>query len=465
MGGSPEFDALSEEGAGHDWRIVRVNFSWDNGGTLFLRLRRAVALIVLAAALLSSGEAWAQTPIMHGRAAVLIDGSTGQVLFNYNAGVRNYPASTTKLLTALVAVEHGSLDQIITVSAQAIDQPPGSSACYISVGEQQRLEYLLYGLLLSSGNDCADAIAEGLTGGHPGQFLIWMNETARRVGAQDSQFRNPHGLHNPEHYTTAVDLARIARAAMANPVVRRIAGTKEFNWPGKNNGTYYNHNAMLFTYDGTVGGKNGFTEQAGLTLVSSAERDGQFFVGVVLGESSRLNQYDDMKALLDYGFEKFEARQVVTIGTPLGEVTVKNGLSQKVRAVTTEGFQVAAPKGGDPEITVSAKTSTDVTAPVEAGAPLGQAEIRVGGQLLGTVLLVADISVAATPPLQNHVKRWGLSILKGLAWTLLSLIIFRVVVKTIRRMIRRRRKLRRRPVPTQSTHPGPARSAGPGPSP
>lgn len=423
-----------------------------------MRLQRAVALIVFATALLLSDQGWAQTPVMHGRAAILIDGTTGQVLFDYNSAVRNYPASTTKLLTALVAVEHGSLDQIITISSKAIDQPPGSSACYISVGEQQRLEYLLYGLLLSSGNDCADAIAEGLTNGQPEQFLVWMNETAKRVGATNSQFRNPHGLHDPEHYTTAADLAKIAQAALANSIVRRIAGTKEFNWPGKNNGTYYNHNAMLFTYDGTVGGKNGFTEQAGLTLVSSAERDGQFLVGVVLGESSRLNQYNDMKALLDYGFEAFEAREVVTAGTPMGEVAIKDGLLPQVRLTTSKGFEVMVSRGGDSSVSVSANIPTEVTAPIEAGTVLGQVEVRVGGQLLGMVPLVAEISVEAKPPLQNHVKNWVLSVLKGLAWTLLGLLVFRTVVKTIRRIIRRRRRLRRPPVRAQSTY---SRSAAP----
>lgn len=389
---------------------------------------------------------------LHGSAALLMDGQTGQILYEENGFARRYPASTTKLLTALVALEHGSLDQIITVSAKAIAQEPDSSSCYLNQGEQQRLEYLLLGLLLSSGNDCADAMAEGLTDGNPSQFLAWMNETARRLGAVHSNFTNPHGLHDDAHYSTAQDLALIARGALANPTLRQMAATREFVWPGKNNGTYYNHNAMLFTYDGTVGGKNGFTEQARLTLVSSAERNGQFLIGVVLGVDSRSNQYNDMTDLLNFGFDSFEKKPVMVSGTPQGNLKVEDGLKETVELVVNGSVLVSARRGKEPEVTLRKTIPESVNAPIVAGQKIGVIQVLEGDWIVGSVDVVAQDPVEAKPLLWETVKVKALTALKWMGVTLVGLTALRIVVKAIRRSIRtrRRRRSRHRPVPAQN---------------
>lgn len=373
---------------------------------------------------------------MHGRAAFLIDGLTGQVLFDYNGSVRNFPASTTKLLTALVAVEHGRLDQVIKVSARAIDQAPDSSSCYLNLGEEQKLEYLLHGLLLASGNDCAVAIAEGISKGDSAQFSAWMNETAHRIGATQSAFTNPHGLHDPEHYTTASDLALIARAALADPIVQKIAGTREFNWPSKSNGTYYNHNAMLFTYDGSIGGKTGFTEQAGLTLVSAAKRDGRTLIGVVMGEDFKTNQYGDMKALLDYGFAEFEHKVAVAAGTPQGNISVLEGRKEVVAVATQNDVVVSVPKGAEPRVTLERKFEGQVKAPIQVGRPVGTLEVRDGNILLATVPVTAREAIEAKPPVLENLRGWGLSALRGLGLTIIGLLAFRTIVKGTRRLLR-----------------------------
>ena len=357
----------------------------------------------------------------------------------------NYPASTTKLLTALVAVEHGKLDQKIIVSEHAVDKAPDSSSCYLNKGEEQPLEYLLYGLLLPSGNDCADAIAEGVTGGKPEQFVAWMNETAKRVGATSSHFANPSGLHDPAHYTTALDLALISRAAFANPVVRKISGTQSFFWPGKSGpekdkNIYYNHNQMVFTYDGTVAGKTGYTEEAGLTLVNAAEKNGLLLVGVVMGEPFQQTQYQDMADLLDMGFADFERKTAVARGLETEAVAVTGGTGTQVTAVAGSDFWVAAPKGGAPRVTTKARLEPKVTAPVKEGQKLGDLEIREGDRLLGTVPLLAKEAVAAKPATGARLMAGALTALKWVAGIFLGLFLFRTIVKTARRLLRRSRK-------------------------
>lgn len=369
-----------------------------------------------------------------------MDGTTGQVLYHQSGFARNYPASTTKLLTALVALERGRLDQTIRISEKAIAQPPGSSSCYLNPGEQQPLEYLLIGLMLSSGNDCADAIAEGLTNGQPQQFVGWMNQTAKRLGATESNFMNAHGLHHPEHYSTAHDLAIIAKAALEHPVLREIAGTKSFDWPGKNNGTYYNHNAMLFTYEGTVGGKTGFTEQAGLTLVSSAERQGRFLIGVVMGVDSRTNQYNNMTALLDYGFEEFESRLVIETGAPMGNVALENGAKESVGAVAGGSLRVSVKKGTEPALSVTRNLPPTAKTPVAVGDQLGEIIVAQDGRQIGIIPIIAQESVAFREPILARTWDWAVAVGKWVGALFVGLLLFRTVVKTTRRVIRNRRR-------------------------
>lgn len=409
-------------------------------GISFLFKRLAISAMAALLISMPAHSALASAPAMHGRAALLLDGQTGQVLFDYNGNVRNFPASTTKLLTALVAVEHGKLDQVVKVSAKAVDQAPDSSSCYLNRGEDQKLEHLLIGLLLVSGNDCAVAIAEGVAGGNAEQFVSWMNETAKRVGAVNSQFTNPHGLHEAGHYTTAHDLALIAQAALSNRTVEKIATTKEFNWPGKNNGTYYNHNAMLFTYEHTSGGKTGFTEEAGLTLVNTAKKDGRWLIGVVMGEDSKVNQYRDMEALLEYGFANFEHKVVVAAGTPQGNIQVLGGTKEVVAASAQGNVVMAVPRGTEPKVTLDRKVETSINAPVSVGQPVGTLDVREGDRVIATVAITAREAIEAEPPFLANLLSWTLTALKWLGGIALGLLAFRTTVKAIRRVIRSRRR-------------------------
>ncbi len=393
-------------------------------------------VLILIAALPASATS---PPEGNGRAVLLMDGVTGQVLYQQNGSNRNFPASTTKLLTALVAVEHGKLDQKIRISKEAVAKGPDSASCYVNEGEEQPLEYLLYGMLLRSGNDCADAIAEGLAGGNRDQFITWMNETAQRLGSTNSHFVNPHGLHENDHYISALDMALIARAALANPVIREISGTKEWVWPGKNNGTYYHTNNMIHYYDGVVGGKNGFTEEARYTLVTAAERDGLYLIGVTLGFEDKVQLYTAMEGLLDYGFANFVKAEAVGAGSPLGEIQVEEGKQPKVPVMAGTGFAVSRPKDGPQSVTVIPKLQDQVKAPVTQGQNLGVLEIRDGDRLLGTVPALASQAVEARPQWGRDLGSWVLTGLKWLLSLLVGLWIFRTVVRTVRRTLRRRR--------------------------
>lgn len=384
----------------------------------------------------------ASPPVLRGKAVLLMDGLTGQILYQQNGAEKNYPASTTKLLTALVAAEHGKLNQKIRVSKEAVDKAPDSASCYISEGEEHPLEYLLYGLLLRSGNDCADAIAEGVTGGNPRQFITWMNETATRLGAKHSHFSNPHGLHAPDHYTTAADLAVIARGALANPVVRKISATKEFVWPGKEqNGTYHNGNDLLMTRNDVIGGKTGFTEQAQHTLVIAAEKDGRQLLAVVMGYEQKQIELEDMSAFLDYGFENFVRDDAVRAGALQGQIKVSDGGNTHTVPVMAETtFAVTLPKDGSLQVSVIPKLDSDLKAPVSQGQQVGVLEVRDGDQVLGTVPVVAKEAVAVGPTFWQTAGAWALNVVKWLAIIFAGLLAFRTVVKTMRRVLRRRRK-------------------------
>lgn len=410
---------------------------------------RKLAILVMAgtffllAALPASA---AGPPALRGKAMLLMDGLTGQILYQQNGTVTNFPASTTKLLTALVAVEHGKLNQTIRVSQEAVNKGPDSASCYVSAGEEHPLEHMLYGLLLPSGNDCADAIAEGLAGGDRDQFLTWMNETAQRIGATNSHFTNPHGLHDHNHYTTALDLALIARAALADPDIRRIASTREWLWPGKNNGTYYNNNGLLWTYPDkelgrtVVGGKTGYTEAAGFTLVVAAEQQGRLLIGVTMGYENRSHEFADMEALLTYGFEDFVQVDAVKAGELQGEIQVTEGKAPKVPVLAESSFAVTGPRNGSPKVTVVPRLESELKAPVTQGQAVGLLEVRDGDKVIGTVPVIAAAGVEPLPTFWQDATRWALTGLKWAAILLGGLLVFRILVKTVRRFLRRRRQ-------------------------
>jgi D-alanyl-D-alanine carboxypeptidase (penicillin-binding protein 5/6) len=281
-------------------------------------LRQVAAVLVLLTILLSAtagtGQAaGADDPVLPAKAYVLIDATTGQVLYAYHGDEQLPVASTTKILTAILALERGNLDDIVTVGQKPYDT--GGTTIWLEVGEQQTLHDLLLALMLESANDAAVAIAEHLAGSEA-QFVGWMNDKARELGATHTHFANSHGLQDPDHYSTARDLALIARYAMRNQTFRNLVSMEEATIPGyKDNPSRHlvSHNRLLGYYEGANGIKNGFTEEAGLTNVASARRGDTELIAVVLGAQSQI--WTSSMALLDFGFSHYDALAVVEKGS------------------------------------------------------------------------------------------------------------------------------------------------------
>ena len=233
--------------------------------------------------------------------AILIDTKDKTVLFEKNADKKMYPASTTKIMTALVALETleeigAGQDSRVTVPDEAAGLE--GSSVYLKAGQQVTMEELLYGMMLQSGNDAAAAVAI-CCGGDMETFVEKMNDKAAALGCGSTHFTNPSGLHDEEHYTTARDLAIIGAAAMEREDFRRIVSAE--SWQSQDTGrSYVNKNKTLFQYDGGNGIKIGYTKASGRTLAASAERDGKVLIAVVLNDH---NWFEDAYGMLDYGFE------------------------------------------------------------------------------------------------------------------------------------------------------------------
>ena len=245
--------------------------------------------------------------------SILMDVDSGRVLYEHNADKQMLIASTTKILTALVAIREGDLDDVVKVSREAA-MTEGSSM-YLKEGEELTLETLLYGLLLCSGNDAAVAIADHVGGSQEG-FVRMMNETAQELGMEHSSFANPNGLDHEDHYSTARDMARLACAAVNNETLVRIASTKTVTIGGR---TMTNHNKLLSMEDGCIGLKTGYTRAAGRTLVSCAQRNGQRLVAVTLQDG---NDWADHQSLYDYGFSAYPASRAAVLGETVERAAV-----------------------------------------------------------------------------------------------------------------------------------------------
>jgi len=350
---------------------------------------------------------------------VLIDASTGQVLYESDCRERAYPASTTKILTALVVLSNSELNDRLTVPEEA--KKAGGSQAYLTPGSQMSVEDALYALMLSSANDAAVALAHKVSGGIEA-FAKQMNEAARNVGATGSNFTNPHGLPDDNHYTTALDLALVSRAALKIAAFGRIAATQTreivINAPGGNGGssrkeTLTNHNRMLWWYDGCTGMKTGFTQQSLHTMVASAQRGGRELIAVVLGSGSSTTLWGDAAALLDYGFSRFAPKEIVKPGQSLGEVEVERGKA-KAAGSSAAGFTVL--DGEDaPEITLKPTFDTGIEAPVKAGQKIGALSLVQAGRELVRIDIVAAQDVerefSAAPLLYGAAVVVGLMLL------------------------------------------------------
>ncbi|AEG14722.1 D-alanyl-D-alanine carboxypeptidase [Desulfofundulus sp. TPOSR] len=386
--------------------------------------------------LFSQAAQAASLPQTLGEAALLMDARNGQVLYQKNASSPMYPASTTKILTAIIALEHSRLDEVVTVSREAARVE--GSAIGLQEGERLTMEDLLYALLLASANDAAIAIAEHVAGSVPA-FAALMNEKARSIGARASSFQNPSGLPDPRHYTTAHDLALIARYAMQNPTFRTIVSTrlKQIRRPdadrskGPPQEHLWNHNRLLSRYEGAIGVKTGYTVEAGQCLVAAAQRDNRELIAVILN-SQGAAVYSDARVLLDYGFSAFKPVRLVEKGEKVSSFSVPGG-AEEVEAITGNSFYINFPAGEKPSFERKIVMRQDLRAPLSTGQKVGELVFtQAGGKELGRVELLSAraVEISAT-------RRW-------FAW-LLGAIVFVVALRLRTIMVRRRRRRLRYP--------------------
>ncbi|HHV71486.1 MAG TPA: D-alanyl-D-alanine carboxypeptidase [Clostridia bacterium] len=372
-----------------------------------------------------------------GEAGILIQADTGRILLAKNEHKKMYPASTTKIWTAINALERGNLTDIVTVGKNAtlVD----GSKVYLNEGEQYTLEELLYALMLESANDAAVAIAEHIAGSVE-EFAKLSNQKAAEIGCQETHFTNPNGLPDPEHYTSAYDMALMARYAMQNEDFRKIVSTKSkiISYPVKEdeNRPLHNGNRLLREYPGADGIKTGYTVAAGQCLVGSATRDGQRLIAVVF-KSQGKNIWTDVTGLLDYGFANFQMESVMSKDKPIAELPVKFGDS--VQAIAENDFSYPLLKDGSEQIeTVVKWNNPELKAPLEKGEPIGKLIFTLKGEEIGSVNIVA----------QNDVERrlvtfwWFWLALFGVLF--LALFIIGRTVRRIRRKKARRAALRRK---------------------
>lgn len=331
-------------------------------------------------------------PRLTARAALLMDLTTGQVLYEREGLQRLAPASTTKIMTAIVALELGGgrLDEVVTVSKNAAQL--GGSTMRLRAGDQYTLEELLAGLLLRSGNDASVAIAEHLAGSTEA-FVALMNEKAIELGASATRFANPHGLDHPDHYTTPYDLALITRHAMGLPLFAQLVATRERRVDKEQRPESWmlnNTNRLLWTYEAADGVKTGTTGQAGNCLVATATRDGQQLIAVVMNAGDR---WTDSTKLFDWGFDQFELVRHASAGQEVGAAPLRRGKSREVPLRLGEDVTVVVPRNAVGLLRTEIELHGSPEAPVYEGQPLGTMYIYAGELLAGDAPLVAAQSV------------------------------------------------------------------------
>ena len=357
-------------------------------------MKRVLAGLFFAALLLYNGSAQAEGA----KAAVLIEAQSGRVLYESNAHAPLPMASTTNIMTALLALENGSLSDVVTVSRNAFGVP--GTSIYLSEGETLTLEQMLFGLMLQSGNDAAVAIAEHI-GGTTENFCAMMTRRAEELGCENTLFATPHGLPAQQHHTTAWDLARITREALKNADFRRIVSTQRMTipWAGHDYDRVLNNkNKLLAAYPGAIGVKTGYTKAAGRCLVFAAEREGMTLIGVVLGCPS---WFDEAAALLDRGFANWQLVTLLSAGETVRALPVRNGTSGAV--TVRAGEALAAPVRMDawPDLVIELPDSLE--AEVQAGQIVGWARLTDEGETIASVPLYAEAAV----PLNTFRARVG----------------------------------------------------------
>lgn len=364
-------------------------------------LKIAGALASLAFLFANTARTYASgLPSVSARAAVLMEADSGDVIFEKNASERLPMASTTKIMTALVALERGELDRAVKAGADSVGIE--GSSLYLKEGDVLTMRDLLYALMLASANDAAEVIACEI-GGDVDGFAALMNEKAEELGLESTHFTNPHGLDDEEHYTTARDLAVLASYALKNDVFREIVSTVKHTVDiigSDSDKVIVNHNRLLRSYEGAIGVKTGFTKRCGRCLVSAAERDGVTLVAVTLNAP---DDWDDHRAMLDLGFDEYGRRVLAARGEISVELPCLGGDKPFVKCSNMEELSVSLPENAQTAMRIEADRY--FPAPVKKGDALATAVFYSDGREIAKLPLFAEHDVAESTAKLTLVQR------------------------------------------------------------
>ena len=386
---------------------------------------------------------------INAESAILIDGDTGTILYEKSAYEKRAPASTTKIMTALLALEHCKTTDVATVTSEAITSvPSGYSTDLLKMGEELTIKDLLYALLLPSSNEAANVLAIHIAGSID-SFASMMNTKAMDLGCKNTHFVNPNGVHDDNHYSTAYDLSLIAKEAMKNDIFRQIVSTASYTLPNSNK--YSRIDRTLITtndlikkqsnnyYEYAIGIKTGFTTPAKNCLVSSATKDGKTLIAVVLRSNTDNNRYNDTKTLFNYGFDNFSKKDIVKSGSTIKTIDVKNATS------ATKNLNLVAETGINTMVT-NDKLNDTIEPQINLNEHL-QAPIKKDS-IVGTATYTVDnIKYTINLKAGNEVKKsYTLYLVIAIAIIALLLIIFEKPNK------KKKRQTTRRPVKKSGYH-------------
>lgn len=357
------------------------------------------------------------------QSAVLMDGLTGQMLYEQKPDLKIAPASFVKIMTLYVvfdALRAGQikLDDTVTVSEKAWKRTykNNSSSMFLKVGERVKVDDLLKGVAIASGNDACIALAEHLAGSEEA-FVSKMNEKAKLLGLKDSQFRNPDGMPAEGQYTTAADMATLARRYIEDhPEALVYHSTVEFEYNGIRQG---NRNTLLQKGIGVDGLKTGHVEEAGYHLLATAKRDGQRMIAVVMGCKIKSKRGPEAQKLLEYGFKNFSTVEAVKKGATFGPLKVKRGKLNQVALIAAESGWATVPKGKESSVSVVPQLPPYVVAPVQKGQVVAKASVQNESKVVKEVNLLAssDVEKSLIPPWPILVGiLCGLAIVVGFGW-------------------------------------------------
>lgn len=426
-------------------------------GVIFLkfnRVKKGLAAVLLGMVIFSGSiEASASTviagttpPEILSEAVVLMDGETGQVIFGKNADMQLMPASTTKMMTALLVMEHAKLEDIVTVGKN----PPYAEGASMGFkeGEQVSVKDLIYSMVLHSANDSAEILAEHISGSVE-EFAVLMNKKAEELGAKNTHFANPHGLTNENHYTTAYDLSLISREVAKDQYLVDIFQTSIYKL-GPTNLTperwASNKNSLLkksddLYYEPAVVAKTGYTPDARYAYTAVASKDGKTYIVSILKSTSQAQYYKETLELFNWAFEKCSVVKLYSKGQILKTVTLKSGDQLQLEAecdfyvISTDGKIDAAPM-------LIYDDASVLTGDYSKGQVVSEASVKVNGNSVGTLKLVAASDVNTKAPLAPEA---GFTVPKALVIALIVLVILIAIILTIRTInIRNRRRRRNR---------------------